>query len=88
MPGIASYTYKYTRAGSNGYCGSLLCMVAANVPIFVLSTAVVRVELQVLLPKSMRRQEVVKEADDGICPLSNCCSLINKVIYLHVRKHL
>ena len=52
------------------------------IAIFILAGAVVRVQLQKALPKTVGLQVVMEHANDGISPLPGVYSLINEIVDL------
>ena len=54
-----------------------------SLPVLVLPTTVVCMELQMGLSKVVGLEEVMDHTDDCVCPLSSLCSFVNEVVDLH-----
>ena len=57
-----------------------------HVPILVLSTAVICVQMQICFPHAVVLKEVMQHTNDAVCSLSGVHCLINKVVHLNKMK--
>ena len=64
----------------------LLGKILHHIPILVLSTAAICVQMQISLPHAVVLKEVMQHTNDAVCSLSGVHCLINKVVHLNKMK--